>query len=241
MRRHKPDKSKLSLLLTKILSPIQNDQSNTAESTRIPPSVTIHTLVDTTTLLLNLYDEYTANHSYRVAAIAEKISRRFGRTEREHQQLHIAAHLHDIGKIAVPTNILNKAGRLTDEEFEEVKKHSYAGYTVIRRVAPLTSIAESVLYHHERYDGKGYPAKIKGKKIPFDSRIIAVADSFDAMTTTRPYQKSLSLNEAVMEISRCSGTQFDPTVVQKFEEIIHELDPYLHFSQEISEKSQPAL
>ncbi len=241
MIRSKPEKSKLTLLLTKILSPMQNHQTSNTESVRIPPSVTIHTLVDTTTLLLNLYDEYTANHSYRVAAIAEKISRRFDRSELEHQQLHIAAHLHDIGKIAVPTSILNKAGRLTDDEFAEVKKHSYAGYAVIRRVAPLSSIAESILYHHERYDGKGYPANIKGRKIPFDSRIIAVADSFDAMTTTRPYRKSLSFNEAVREISNCAGTQFDPVVVKKFEEIIHELDPYLHFSQELPQKPQPAL
>ncbi len=183
----------------------------------IPSDVGIHFLVDMITLLLNLYDPYTARHSHRVAFLAEKISREYSRTEGEHQRTHIAAHLHDIGKIGISSQILNKATPLTAEEFELIKHHSLYGYSVISRLESLTPIAKIVLYHHERFDGKGYPHGLSGTAIPFDSRIIAVADSFDAMTTDRPYHKGLTSEEAVCEVLSCAGKQFDPEVVEKFE------------------------
>ena len=188
-----------------------------------PSTVSIHILVDTITLLLGLYDGYTAKHSYRVAFIAEQLSRKFERSEAEHQRLHIAAHLHDIGKISVPSHILNKKGRLTNEEFIEVMEHSRKGYEVIQRVEALSSLAEIILHHHERFEGTGYPNGIKGADIPFDSRIIAVADSFDAMTTDRPYHKGLSSEEALQEVKRCSGAQFDPVVVAAFEDVFNKI------------------
>lgn len=185
----------------------------------IPEMVDTHILVDAITLLLNIHDNYTAGHSMRVAFYSEKISRTYQRTEKQHHSLHIAAHLHDIGKTAIASHILNKSEPLTEDEFCQIREHSQQGYDILNSLPPLKSIAKSILHHHERFDGKGYPGKLKGKAIPLDARIIAVADAFDAMTTNRPYRKVISHSQALAELTRCSGMQFDPDVVTRFKQI----------------------
>jgi HD-GYP domain-containing protein (c-di-GMP phosphodiesterase class II) len=128
----------------------------------------------------------------------------------------MAASLHDIGKIGVPENILRKPGRLTDEEFEYIRKHPEFGWMVLRGVEGFEEISQMLLHHHERLDGKGYPGGLSGDEIPLGARIIAVADSFDAITSDRPYRRAASAEDAAREIERCSGTQFDPEIVRAF-------------------------
>jgi putative nucleotidyltransferase with HDIG domain len=164
-------------------------------------------------------DEYTRHHSTRVTDFTLKIARTMGYSEKELGDLELAALLHDVGKIAVPENILNKPGRLTDQEFALIKEHPARGESILRPVLELKEIAKVVRAHHEHYDGKGYPDGLKGREIPLGARIMAVADAYDSITSERPYRKAASHRFAVKEIIRCSGTQFDPEVVEHFLEI----------------------
>ncbi len=167
---------------------------------------------------LEYYDKYTQGHSKRVANLCKKMAVKFGFSESE---LELAALLHDVGKIYVPQSVLNKEGFLDSEEFELVKEHPIKGYELISSVKGMEKIAKIVLYHHERYDGKGYPMGLKDGDIPLESQIIFVADSFDAMTTARPYRKiPMTVEKAIEEIKKCSGTQFNPDVVKVFISII---------------------
>jgi len=127
--------------------------------------------------------------------------------------------MHDIGKVAIPDNILNKSRPLTKEEWEILKSHSEKGYRIALSSPELSKIAELILKHHERWDGKGYPFGLKGEEIPIECRILAVADAYDAMTNLRPYNKVKTPHEAIEEIKRCSGTQFDPFIVEVFLEL----------------------
>ncbi len=167
---------------------------------------------------LEYYDRYTQGHSQRVAQLCVKIAQRMGLSESE---LELAALLHDVGKIYIPQGVLNKEGRLTNEEFDLVKQHPVKGFELINSISGMEKIAKIVLYHHERYDGKGYPVGLKDGEIPVESQVIFVADSFDAMTTPRPYRKTpMSVEEAIKEIENCSSTQFNPDVVKVFTEIL---------------------
>src|SRR5437764_14234975 len=128
----------------------------------------------------------------------------------------MAGLLHDVGKIGVPEAVLQKTGRLTPEEFDEIKKHPEIGARILRDVKQLEDILPGVLHHHERYDGRGYPSGLAGENIPRMGRIICLADCFDAMTSSRTYRKALPLEVALTEIRRCSGTQFDPVLSEAF-------------------------
>ncbi len=164
-------------------------------------------------------DEYTRHHSTRVTEFTLKIARKMDFSEKELGDLELAALLHDVGKIAVPESILNKPGKLTDAEFKLIKEHPARGESILSPVVELKQIARVVRAHHERYDGTGYPDRTKGQEIPIGARIMAIADTYDSITSERPYRKPASHRFAVKEIIGCSGTQFDPEVVQHFLEI----------------------
>jgi HD-GYP domain-containing protein (c-di-GMP phosphodiesterase class II) len=132
--------------------------------------------------------------------------------------LHTAGLLHDIGKIAISEEILNKPGKLAPNEWEEIKRHPDIGYRILGSSYDMLELAECILAHHERWDGLGYPKGLKGLEIPAEARMIAIADAYDAMTSERPYRKPLSKQDALSEIIRCSGSQFDPEIVTVFVE-----------------------
>ena len=164
-------------------------------------------------------DEYTRHHSTRVTDFSLKIGAKMGFSEKELGDLELASILHDVGKIAVPESILNKPGKLTAEEFTLIKEHPARGEAILSPVIELKEIARVVRAHHERYDGTGYPDRLKGREIPLGARIMTIADTYDSITSERPYRKAASHRYAVKEIIACSGTQFDPEVVQNFLEI----------------------
>jgi len=165
-------------------------------------------------------DHYTRGHTARVTQYSIAIARKMMEQEFEHwdqeflERLHIAGLLHDIGKIGVPEAILNKKGSLTPEERLKINEHTLIGAMILAPIKDLDNAIVGVKYHHERYDGKGYPEGLRGEEIPLVAAIISVADSYDAMTTDRPYRRSMTRDQAAMELERCSGTQFNPKVVR---------------------------
>jgi HD-GYP domain-containing protein (c-di-GMP phosphodiesterase class II) len=164
---------------------------------------------------LEAQDMYLAGHSRRVARHATMLGRRMGLDRHEVAKLRAAAAIHDVGKLHVPPEILAKPGRLTPEEFDVIKRHSEDGALIVAPLgdAQLTAI---VMHHHERIDGKGYPTGLSGEHIPMGARIVAVADTFDAITSARPYRAAACHREAIEELRRCAGTQLDPVAVQTF-------------------------
>ena len=137
-------------------------------------------------------------------------------SQEEIDHVRQAAILHDLGKVGISDKILHKKSKLTKKEFEAIKKHPQIAADIIRPIQFMHDIVPLVLYHHERWDGKGYPAGLKAEEIPIGARIIAVADAYDAMTSDRPYRKAMSSEKAMSELKRCAGTQFDPKVVDAF-------------------------
>ncbi len=186
-------------------------------------SLFLHTTIALATAI-DAKDHYTHGHTSRVTnlclQIAAVLRQRNKRqiTEKFIEQLHIAALLHDIGKIGVPESILNKNGSLTEEERKIMQDHSIVGTTILQPIKELELSILGVKYHHERYDGNGYPEGLKGENIPLIASIIAAADSFDAMTSDRPYRKALSKEEAVVQIEQMSGKQFNPLIA---ESVVH--------------------
>jgi HD-GYP domain-containing protein (c-di-GMP phosphodiesterase class II) len=166
--------------------------------------------------LLDLKDLNTGVHSTRLAEWGMRVGQELGLEEAELQNLEVAALLHDIGKVGVPDSILRKPGRLDPEEYALMKKHSEYGWGVLRMLPGFERAALDILHHHESFDGKGYPAGLKGAEIPVVSRIVCVIDAFDAMVSSRPYRIGLPYEEAVRRLNEASGTQFDPTVVKSF-------------------------
>jgi HD-GYP domain-containing protein (c-di-GMP phosphodiesterase class II) len=166
--------------------------------------------------LLDLKDLNTGVHSTRLAEWAVRIGRDLGLDDDCLRDLEAAAILHDIGKIGVPDAILRKPAKLTDEEYEVIKKHPEYGWAVLRAVPGFERVSLFVLHHHEAFDGKGYPAGLRGDEIPIGSRIVSVMDSFDAMVSSRPYRKGLPLEEAIRRLEADTGKQFDPIVTPKF-------------------------
>jgi putative nucleotidyltransferase with HDIG domain len=175
--------------------------------------------IDTLTALttaIDAKDSYTHGHSERVTQLSLELGQELKLGRDDLENIRIAGILHDIGKIGIPETILNKPGRLSDEEFETIKSHPDLGVKILRKVEFLSGIIPLILHHHERFDGRGYPAGLAGDKIPLVSRIIAVADTFDAMTSDRPYRKALDERSALEEIERCRESQFDPQVADAF-------------------------
>lgn len=165
---------------------------------------------------LEAKDPYTRGHSERVADYAKQIGLELQLERKAQQRLEYAALLHDLGKLAVPASILRKTDRLTDEEFRTIQLHPARGADMIGRIPPLRDLAEPVGKHHERYAGGGYPLSVDAPEIPQLARILAVADSYDAMTSDRAYRRALSKEEAIAELFRCEGNQFDPEIVHIF-------------------------
>src|SRR5919112_973961 len=165
---------------------------------------------------LEAKDEHTHGHARRVRSYAAAIGRQMGLDEEALEQLALAAFLHDIGKIGTPDHVLLKPGALSPEEFAEVRQHARRGARMLTGIVGLGGAADAVLYHHEHFDGSGYPEGLSGERIPLLSRIILVADAYDAMTSPRPFREALTHDEAVARLSEGAGTRFDPEVVRAF-------------------------
>jgi putative nucleotidyltransferase with HDIG domain len=165
---------------------------------------------------LDLRDGQTGGHSRRVCEYSIEIAKRMGCSEAQLKTLSRGALLHDIGKLAVPDSILMKPGPLTSEEWIVMRGHVETGYNLVSRIPLLHEVAELVFSHHERFDGSGYPRKLRGAQIPLCARVFAVADAFDAMTMPRPYQATRRISQAIREIRRLTGQQFDPEIVNAF-------------------------
>ena len=165
---------------------------------------------------IDLRDSPTAGHSRRVFLYSMELAKSIGGLEQEIRSIAMGAWLHDIGKLATPDRVLLKPGPLTDSEWEIMRRHARIGYDLVKSISFLAGAAEIVLTHHERFDGSGYPQKMKGDEIPFGARIFAVADTLDAMTSDRPYRAALPLQAAQEVIERGSGTLFDPLVAAAF-------------------------
>ncbi len=171
-------------------------------------------------------DIYTRGHSERVSRFSMRLGEELGLTAEEKKVLQWAAVLHDIGKIGIPESILNKPGPLDEDEYREVKDHPLKGDTILEPLAQLSGSLPGILHHHERWDGKGYPEGLKGERIPLPSRIIAVADTFDAITSDRAYRKAKTPAQALAVLEQVAGSQLDPRLVRVFRKVLQQ-DPSL--------------
>jgi len=167
-------------------------------------------------LALDLREHETGYHSYRVTEYAINLGKHMKLSDEELSIIAKGALLHDIGKIGVPDHILLKPDKLTDDEWEQMRKHAEFGYELLKKIDFLEQSAKIVHTHHERYDGQGYPSGLSGEDIPLGSRIFSVVDALDAMTSRRTYRKAIPFEEAVQKIAEASGTQFDPGVIEAF-------------------------
>ncbi|MGN0672146.1 MAG: HD-GYP domain-containing protein [Anaerovoracaceae bacterium] len=178
--------------------------------------------ISTIANIIDAKDEYTKGHSQRVAEYAVELARKLGYSEAELNNVHVIALLHDIGKIGIPDSVLNKAARLSDEEYEIMKQHVDIGNRILHDNTVIENVSLGVKYHHERYDGSGYTEGLKGEEIPEVARIICLADAYDAMTSDRVYRPRLTDEQAINELIRNSGTQFDPDMVKAFVQLLEE-------------------
>jgi putative nucleotidyltransferase with HDIG domain len=161
-------------------------------------------------------DPYARGHSSRVTVFAQAMARSLRLDKERLAVLRLGALLHDVGKLVVPSSVLLKSGPLTDEELGLMRRHPAAGARMLRTLGAPETILPLVLHHHERWDGAGYPTGRRGDDIPLEARVLCIADSFDAMTSTRPYRATWTPDEALEELERCAGTQFDPELVTAF-------------------------
>ena len=173
---------------------------------------TMHAL----TKLIDAKDSYTYGHTERVALLSKQFAARLGLDAPEVERVYIASLIHDVGKIGIPEAVLCKPGALTEDEFDLIKKHPEIGARVLSDIPQMQDLIPGVLYHHERWDGGGYPHQLAGEKIPFLGRLIALADSYDAMSSNRTYRNAMAHDQVLDEIRRCTGTQFDPGLAKVF-------------------------
>lgn len=185
---------------------------------------------------LDAKDKYTHGHSMRVTLYSLALAKQLNLPDELLEEIETAGLLHDIGKIAIPEKILLKPGKLTEEEYEVIKTHPELGERLVESIEKLKLVSNWLKYHHERYDGKGYPEGLSGETIPISARIIAIADTYDAMTSDRSYRKASSHQEAIDEIERCSGTQFDPNLARLFIGISDEIEKIKQNPEESYEK-----
>ncbi|EGW41682.1 HD domain protein [Desulfosporosinus sp. OT] len=178
-----------------------------------------HDIIECLAAALEAKDLYTSGHSTRVGDMSFDLARAMGLKGSELDNIHIAAHLHDIGKMGIPENILNKRGKLLPHEWAEIQRHPEIGYKILAKSKGLQKIAEIVLHHHERWDGSGYPHGLRWDRIPLGSRIIGVTDAIDAITSVRPYRKAMSWEECWEELLTNKGIQFDPVAVETSEKL----------------------
>ena len=188
------------------------------EKTKENENLFIH-VVESLADAIDAKDNYTKGHSGRVAVYSKEIARRYGYDEKHQEQVFMMGLLHDVGKIGVPDEVINKPGRLTDEEFAKIKKHPGIGGKILGNIKEMPELAAGAKWHHERYDGKGYPEGLSGDDISEEARIIAVADAYDAMTSNRSYRGALPVEAVRGEIEKGKGSQFDP----KFADIMIEM------------------
>ena len=181
-----------------------------------PVMETLRALIST----LEEKDTYTHGHSIRVAEYAVAIAEQIGLSLAELQEVELCALFHDVGKIGIPDEILMKPGKLSKAEFEIMKSHPSRSAKILEKISIFKNIIPGILHHHERYDGFGYPVGLKGTEIPLYSRIVLIADTYDAMTSTRPYRLALHSELAIEELRRCTNTQFDESLVRAFVEAL---------------------
>lgn len=182
-----------------------------------------HRFLTTMAASIDARDRYTSGHSLRVAHWGREIAKDIGLAPERVEEIYIGGILHDIGKIGIEDEILNKKGRLTPEEYDRIKQHTVIGYEIILQAGMFNELLPAIRSHHERIDGKGYPDGLVGDEIPLMAKILAISDAFDAMVADRPYRKGLPVEEALQEIRRGSGTQFDEELAQHFIGIIERL------------------
>lgn len=183
-------------------------------------------IVQTLAETIDAKDTYTKGHSSRVAMYSKEIARRFGYDKSAQNDIYIIGLLHDIGKIGIPDSVINKPGKLTDEEFEIIKKHPVIGANILSKITEKPELSLGAKWHHEKYNGKGYPDGLAGEEIPEQARIVAVADAYDAMTSCRSYRDPIPQEVVKNEILNGSGTQFDPQFANIMLEIISEDKDY---------------
>lgn len=213
-----------------IIKQINNELSTSKELLEKSYLESIETLRNT----VEVKDIYTKGHSDRVSAYSLLIGEKLNLSQEEMKTLKIGALFHDIGKIGIPDGILLKTDKLTEDEYSEIKNHPSIGAHILSDASIFADIIPIVKHHHERYDGRGYPGKLSGNNIPLLARIVAVADTFDAMTSKRSYRQALDFDYTRAEIAKCSGTQFDPSIAKAFLEILDtEKDKILKIQNEI--------
>ena len=213
--------------LTSIDSPMANGNGRNGsdnpgeELSGLPPTV-IET-VSSLALAIDSKDHYTQGHSHKVAAYAAVIAEALGMREEQIGEVRLGGMLHDIGKVGIPEEILNKNGPLNPEEWETMKQHVSFGDQLLEPLRAISSVREMVCHHHEMFDGSGYPDGLIGEQIPLGARIIAIADAFDTITSQRTYKKARPPSAGFAELERCAGSQFDPALVRLFVEAMQSL------------------
>ncbi|RZV36646.1 MAG: HD-GYP domain-containing protein [Candidatus Acidulodesulfobacterium acidiphilum] len=200
-----------------LINYIENFQKNNMEYSEIQ-----NQFVEVFLMALGARDAYTKEHSNRLSFLAREIGRELKLPPVEIKKIVLAAKLHDIGKIGISDAILLKPSKLTDEEFDEIKKHPVIGFDMLKNLSIFSHISDYILYHHEKFDGSGYPEKISGDDIPFGARIISIVDAIDAILTKRSYKEPKPVEYAVQELKKNAGTQFDPMITKFAIKVIEE-------------------